>query len=323
MSTLFAAIDVGQKIVAKELIDILKQNLIMYKTAKIQPVTKGSNSKTVIFRGFNKLSLALTPLTEGVAPSGQNLTLNQVIVVLSQYGDFTRITDIAEFLFDRSLIKDASDVLGIQATETIDTTVMNVVASGTSVVYGDGTVSTRGTVTSTMVLTSKLITRYVRWLERNNVKKFKAMPIIGTAYALVAHPDCIADLRQDTGFVNAVNYSSPNPANEYRGDLFTGEVGYWMGARIISTTIAPVYVAQGAASTNVYAVLCYGEGAYGVSEFSGGLSTYIHTGGVQDTNNPLEQWSTVGWKWMGATAILDNNRLVRGEVSASLQGATA
>ena len=325
MSTTFAAIDVGQKIVAMELIDILKQNLVMYKTSKIQPVTKGSNSKTVIFRGFNKLSLALTPLTEGVAPAGQNLTMNQVTVTLSQYGDFTRITDIAEFLYDRSLIKDASDVLGIQATETIDTTIMNVVAAGTNVIYGDGTVSTRATVTSTMVLTTTLIRRDVRWLERNNVKKFPTMPIIGKAYALVTHPDVIADLRNDTGFVNAVNYSSPNPSNEYRGDLFTGEVGYWMGVRIISTTIAPVYLAAGGSSpaNAVYAVLCYGEGAYGVSEFSGGLSTYIHTGGVQDTNNPLEQWSTVGWKWMGATAILDNNRLVRNEVGATYTGATA
>ncbi len=323
MSTLFAAIDVGQKVVAMELIDILKQNLVMYKTSKIQPVKKGSNSKTVIFRGFNKLSLALTPLTEGVAPAGQNLSMNTVTVVLSQYGDFTRITDIAEFLYDRSLIKDASDVLGIQATETIDTTIINVVASGTNVVYGDGSVVTRGTVTGTMHLTTVLITRYVRWLERNNVKKFPSMPIIGKAYALIAHPDVIADLRTDNGFVAAVNYSSPNPSNEYRGDLFTGEVGYWMGARVISTTIAPVFIGAGAAGADVYAVLVYGEGAYGVSEFSGGLSTYIHTGGVQDTNNPLEQYSTVGWKWMGATAILDNNRLVRGEVSATYTGNTA
>jgi N4-gp56 family major capsid protein len=225
MSTIFNAIDVGQKIVAKELIDILKQKLLWYKTSKVTPVTKGSNSKTVIFRGFNRLGLALTPLSEGVTPSGSNLTMNSVTAVLSQYGDFTIITDVAEFLYDRSLIKDASDVLGTQATETIDTTIMNVVAAGTNVVYGDGSVTTRATVTTTQILTSKLITRYVRFLERNNVEKFGAMPIIGSGYALVAHPDVIADLRQDTNWVSAVNYSSPTPSNDSRGDLFTGELG--------------------------------------------------------------------------------------------------
>lgn len=321
--TLFNAIDVGQKIVMKELIDILRQKLLWYKTAKVSPVKKGSNSKTVLFRGFNRLALALTPLNEGVTPAGSNLTMNSVTAVLSQYGDFTTITDVAEFLYDRSMIKDASDVLGIQATETIDTTIMNVVAAGTNVIYGDGSVTTRATVTGSMKLTTTLITRDIRFLERNNVEKFPAMPMIGSAYALVGHPDVMYDLRLDANFINAVNYSSPTPANEYRGDLFTGELGYWQGARIISTTMSPVYVGAGAAGVNVYGVLCYGKGAYAVSEFSGGLNTYIHTGGVQDTSDPLEQRSTVGWKWEGVAVILDNNRMVRNEVSATLTAATA
>ena len=316
--TIFSAIDVGQKIVTKELIDILKQKLIWYKIAKVFPVIKGSNSKTVIFRGFNRLSLALTPLNEGITPAGSNLTMNAVSAVLSQYGDFTYISDVAEFLYDRSLIKDASDVLGIQSSETIDTTIMNVVGAGTNVIYGDGTVSTRPTVTAAMKMSVALITRDVRFLERNNVEKFdSSMPIVGNAYACVIHPDIAYDIRLDTNFISAVNYSSPTPSNDKRGDLFTGELGYWMGARIISTTLSPVYAAAGSTSQAVYGVLVFGKGAYAVSEFSGGLKTYIHTGGVQDTSDPLEQRSTVGWKWEGTSAILDNNRIVRNEVSAT------
>lgn len=323
MSTTFSAIDVGQKVVAKELIDILKQNLVLYKTAKIQKLSAGSNSKTMIFRGFSKLSLATTALSEGIVPVGQNLVMTNVSVTLAQYGDLTRVTDIAEFLYDRSLIKDAADVLGIQATETIDTTIVNVIGAGTTAVYGDGSVSTRGTVTSAMKMTTTLITRAVRFLEANNVKKFAPMPIIGNAFAVLAHPNVVADIRLDTNFVQAVNYSSPNPSNTNRGDLFTGELGSWMGARIISSTIAPSYGTVGAASAYVYGTLVYGDGAYAVSEFEGGLSTFIHTGGVQDTSNPLEQFSTVGWKWMGAAVILDNNRIVRLETSATYNGATA
>lgn len=323
MSTIFSAIDVGQKIVMKELIEILKQKLLWYKTAKVSPVSKGSNSKTVIFRGFNRLALALTPLNEGVTPAGSNLTMNSITAVLSQYGDFTTITDVAEFLYDRSLIKDASDVLGIQSSETIDTVIMNVVAAGTNVIYGDGTVTTRVTVTPAMKLTSVLITRDVRFLERNNVEKFEPMPIIGSAYAMVIHPDVAYDLRNDTNWISAVNYSSPTPTDEHRGNLFTGELGYWQGARVISSTMSPVYAASGSAAQNIYGCLLYGKGAYAVSEFSGGLSTYIHTGGVQDTSDPLEQRSTVGWKWEGTAAILDNNRLVRNEVSATYSATTA
>ena len=323
MSTVFSAIDVGQKVVAKELIDILKQNLIFYKTAKVQKIAAGSNSKTMVFRGFNKLTLATSALSEGAVPVGQNLTMNNVSVVLSQYGDFTRVTDIAEFLYDRSLIKDASDVLGIQATETMDTVCVNVIGAGTNVVYGDGTVSARASVTSAMKMTSTLIARGVRWLETNNVKKFPPMPIIGNAFAMICHPNVVYDIRLDTNFVQAVNYSSPNPSNTNRGDLFTGELGSWMGARIISPPVAPSYGAAGSSGAYVYGSLVYGDGAYAVSEFQGGLSTFIHTGGVQDTSNPLEQFSTVGWKWMGAAIILDNNRIVRFETSATLNANVA
>lgn len=325
MSTLFSALDVAQKVVVKELIDILRQNLIFYRTAKVQPVAAGSNSKTVIFRGFNKLALA-SAISEGVVPTGQNLSMNSVTVTLTQYGDFTRVTDVAEFLYDRNLLEDASEVLGVQATETIENAVVNIIAAGTNVIYGDGTYSTRPQVAASMVLTTTLLRRDVRFLERNNVKKFPAMPVIGRGFVTAGHPDTMNDIRNDSNFVNAVNYSSPTPegrGESQRGDLFSGELGYWLGTRIISTTAAPVYAGAGSLGVDVYGVLTYGDGAYGVSELEGGLQTYIHTGGTQDTFNPLEQFATVGWKWMGAAAILDNNRIVRNEVSASQRGATA
>ena len=249
--------------------------------------------------------------------------MNNVTAVVAQYGDFTQITDLAEFLYDRSMIKDASEVLAIQAQETIDTLIVNVIGAGTNVVYGDGSVSSRVTVTTAMKLTSTLLTRAVRFLERNNVKKFSNVPTIGGGYAVASHPDVFADIRADTNFINAVNYSAPTPNNPNRGDLFTGELGYWMGARLIATTIAPVWSGAGASGQAIYGTLCYGLGAYGVTELAGGLSTYIHSGGNQDTSNPLEQFSTVGWKWAGAAAILDNLRLVRLETSATYSAATA
>lgn len=323
MSLNFAAIDAGQKAVARELIDVLRANLIMYRTAKIQPVPLDANSKTVVFRGFNKLSTVTTPLTEGVVPTGSNPTLNTVSVTLAQYGSFVYVTDVAEFLWDRNLIEDTAELLGVQATETIDTLIFNVVGAGTSVVYGDGSVGARASVTSTMKMTSTLITRSVRFLERNNVKKFPSMPVIGNGYVTVAHPDVLYDIRLDSNFINAVNYSSPTPDNSMRGDFFAGTLGYWMGSRIVQSTLAPVYAGAGSGGINVYGVLTYGDGAYGVSEIEGGIQTIIKEGGAQDTSNPLSQYSTVGWKWMGAAAILDNNRIVRNEVAVTLSAATA
>jgi N4-gp56 family major capsid protein len=319
--TNFSVIDVGQKVVAKELIEILQQNLIFYKTATKQKVSKGANSKSVIFRGFNKASVATTPLVDGVTPSSFALSMNNYTATIAQYGSFTTVTDLAEFLYDRSLIKDAAGVLGIQSQETIDTLVVNTIAAGTNVIYGDGTATSRATVANTMVLTPTLVTRATRFLERNNVKKFTNVPQIGGGYALVTHPDTIYDWRGAANWVNAVNYSSPTPNNPDRGDLFTGETGYWMGCRIIESTIAPVWAGAGLSSANVYGVLIYGEGAYAVTELESGLETFIFPAG--NNIDALAQYSTVAWKWAGATIILDQNRLVRLEVGATLSGSTA
>lgn len=321
--TNFSAIDVGQKIVAKELIEILKQTLVFYKLGKPQKVNKGANSKTVIFRGFARLPLATTALTEGTVPAGHALTMNNISAVLAQYGDFVTVTDLAEFLYDRSMITDASGVLAIQSSETVDNLVSNVIATGSNVVYGDGSVASRVTVTGAMVLTTTLIRRAVRFLEKGNVQKFTSpVAMIKEAYAVVSHPDTFADIRNDTAFINAVNYSSPTPSNPDRGDLFTGELGYWMGARLVASTASPYWAGAGAAGANIYGTLVFGKDAYGVSEIENGIETYIHTGGVQDTSNPLEQYSTVGWKWFGASVILDQNRIVRLETSATFSGST-
>jgi N4-gp56 family major capsid protein len=315
-------IDVGQKIVRKELIEILKQNLIYYNTAKKFPVQRGANSLTVVWRQYAKLALATSALTQGVVPGGKQLVMSTVTATLAQYGDFTELSDLHQFLNDRSSIKDASMVLGIQSQETIDNLVVNVLATGTNVLYGDGSVASRVTTTGAMVLTTTQLRRMVRFLERGNVKKFGSMPVIGNAYATAVHPDNVADIRGDANFVNAINYSAPTPTQPDRGNLFTGEVGCWQGARLIATTATPYYAGAGAAGANIYGVLMYGDGAYGVTELSSGMETFIHTGGPQDTSNPLEQFATVGWKWTGAAVILDNTRLVRNEVAATYNGAT-
>jgi N4-gp56 family major capsid protein len=318
----FSTIDVGAKVVRHELIDILKQNLVFYKSGKMHKVNIGANSKTVVWRQYAKLALATTALTEGTVPGGHTLSMSNITATLAEYGDFTEVSDILQWLNDRSSIKDASEVLGIQASETLDTLVVNVLDTCTNVLYGDGSVASRVTTTAAMTLTTTQVRRLARFLKRNNVKPYKGFPGVRPSYLMFVHPDVSADIQGDTNFVNAVNYSSPTPDNPNRGDLFTGELGYWMNVRFVETTIAPIHAGAGAAGADIYSSIIVGEGAYGVTEISGGLQTFIHEGGEQDTSNPLEQFSTVGWKWFGAAVILDQNRIVKNETAATYHGAS-
>jgi N4-gp56 family major capsid protein len=46
------------------------------------------NSKNAIFRRFDNLANALTPLTEGVTPASEQVSKFDITAVVSQYGSF-------------------------------------------------------------------------------------------------------------------------------------------------------------------------------------------------------------------------------------------
>jgi len=51
------------------------------------------NSKNAIFRRFENLSDALTPLTEGVSPSSEQVNKFDITATVSQYGKVVELSD--------------------------------------------------------------------------------------------------------------------------------------------------------------------------------------------------------------------------------------
>lgn len=74
----------------------------------------------------------------------------------------------------------------------------------------------------------------------------------------------------------------------------------------------------GAAGVDVYSTLVIGEGAYGVTDISGGgLQTIIKQKGSGGTADPLDQRATIGWKAVKTAEILVNEYMVRIETGAT------
>jgi len=83
-----------------------------------------------------------------------------------------------------------------------------------------------------------------------------------------------------------------------------------------STTVYPGE--GGAAGATVFSTLVIGEGAYGVTDISGGgLQTIIKQKGSGGTSDPLDQRATVGWKAAKTAEILVNEYMVRIETGAT------
>jgi N4-gp56 family major capsid protein len=67
-----------------------------------------------------------------------------------------------------------------------------------------------------------------------------------------------------------------------------------------------------------------GDGAYGVTEITGGgLETIVKQKGSAGTSDPLDQRSSVGWKAIRTAEILIPNYLVRVECCSEFSASTA
>ena len=290
------------------LIDEAQANLVHDQFGQKRPIPK-NGGKTIEFRKFAPLAKALTPLTEGVTPDGKSLEVSTITAEVAQYGDYITQSDVLELTALDNTILEATKLLGRQAGLTLDTIVRNVMQSGTNVTYcpkADGSaVTSRSGLDETCQLTVDVVNQVVAKLRAQNA------PTIGGKYVAIIHPYVAYDLMSDPAWIDAHKYA--NPTNLYEGEI--GEVG---GVRFVQTTEAKIY------SGGVFGSLFLGDGAYGVTEITGGgLQTIVKQKGSAGTADPLDQRSSVGWKAIKTAELLIPNYIVRVESKSKVFSASA
>ena len=294
------------------LIDEAQANLVHDQFGQKKPIPSGSG-KSIEFRKFAPLAKATTPLTEGVTPDGKSLAVSTVTAEVAQYGDYITQSDVLELTALDNTILEATKLLGRQAGITLDTIVRNVLQSGTNVTYcpkvaADGTetaVTSRSGLDNTCQLTVKVIQQVVAKLRGQNA------PTIGGKYVAIIHPYVAYDLMRDPEWIDAHKYAKPD-------NLYEGEIGEIAGVRFVQTTEAKIYAG------GVFGTLILGDGAYGVTEITGGgLQTIVKQKGSAGTADPLDQRSSVGWKAIKTAELLIPNYLVRVESKSATFSATA
>lgn len=273
------------------LIDEASANLVHDQFGQKRPIPK-NGGKTIEFRKFSPLAKATTPLTEGVTPSGNSLTVTNITATVQQYGDFIVQSDVLELTALDNTILEATKLLGRQAGATLDTVVRNVLQAGTNVTYcpklaADGTetaVTSRAGLDESAQLTVDVVNQVVAKLRAQNA------PTINGKYVAIIHPYVAYDLMRDPAWIDAHKYAQPE--NLYEGEL--GEIG---GVRFVQSTEAKVYTGTGCPTgLAVFGSLFFGEGAYGVTEIEGGgLETIVKQKGSAGTADPLNQRSSVGY----------------------------
>ena len=130
-----------------ELLENARPRLIFTQLGKSQFIPAG-HGDAVQWRKWNTFEKALTPLVEGVIPSGQKLGQSAVSVAVQQYGDYAAISDRLDLHAVDNVLLGATEEMGAAGGETADTLVRNELCTGTSVLYAD-TLDASGAVLST------------------------------------------------------------------------------------------------------------------------------------------------------------------------------
>ena len=293
------------------LIDEASANLVHDQFGQKRPIPSGSG-KTIEFRKFAPLDKATTPLTEGVTPDGKSLEVTAITSEVSQYGDYITMSDVLELTAIDNVIVEATKLLGKQAGVTLDTVTRNILQSGTNVMYCpkvvDGVetaVTSRAGVVADCQLTVDMVMRAVAELRANNA------PTINGKYVAIIHPYVAYDLMRDPEWIDAHKYAQPE-------NLYAGEIGEIAGVRFVQTTEAKIY------ENGVFGTLIFGEGAYGVTEITGGgLQTIVKQKGSAGTADPIDQRSSVGWKGIKTAELLIPAYIIRVESYSNKFSATA
>ncbi len=291
----------------KALLENAREDIVFSQFGKKEPMHGGR----IEWRKFNTFAKALTPLEEGVIPTGEQFGVDTVEASATQHGSYTALSDRVQLESYDDFLYGATEEMGAAMASTFDTLTRNAIVSGNSVMYApkiasDGTeteVTSRSSITGECLMTPKLVNRAATWLKKNKAPK------IDGYYVAIIHPSVALDLRQSEEWRQLHQYSDTAP-------IFKGEIGTLHGVRFVESTEAKVYSGDNGC---VYVTLFLGRDAFGILDIDGeGQEMIIKT--RSQVGGPLEQFGTVGYKFCHGAKILYQERLLRVESGSSLGG---
>ena len=285
---------------------------------QVRDIPRNGGTNTIKFRRYGNLAAATSALSEGVTPSGSQLSITDVSATVAQYGDYITITDVVDYESKDPVLIEAAEILGDQMGDTIDQLTRDVLAAGTVVTYVGQ--SSRAAITSSDLITATEVRKAVRTLKNAKARRITRMinastgiatEPVSAAYIGLVHPDTTYDLQDETGWVPVEKYASTMKVME-------NEVGKLNDVRFVESTNTKIFSGAGASSIDVYATIILGMDAYGITRISGeAVRNIIKPLGSAGSADPLDQRATSGWKITFVAKILNDAFMVRLEHAVS------
>ncbi len=302
LSTTSGVSDQIQRYLDKKLLTQTIQNIVLDQFAYKAPLPGKAGHKTIKFFRYPEPSttdvLGVTEGTLRTLAESKQLSLTTVDVSLAQFGQTVTISDLLSATELFSTMEQATVQNGQDAALKVDSELRDVLGESTAIgLRFAGAATDYATVGGTDdAMTALDILDAATELRVNN-----ARPSGGYFTAIMA-PEVSRDLMNDDDWLEASKYGNPD-------NLFKGEVGRYMGVRVVSTTnpfrqtTQHVYAASGAN----YSTFVVGDQSYGGVDLTT-MSAYspkmIISQGA-DKYDPLAQYTTVGFKFYYGAAIIN------------------
>lgn len=277
-------------------------------TTKNVPLNSG---KVVYFTRFTPLAVATTPLAEATNPSAVDMTASTISSTLTEYGNFTTVGSLFKMTSLDTDLKEHIELHGQNAGETIDRLIRTELASGAT----ELTVSTASSLTNihtTDTLTGLEVRRVVRQLKKNKAPKFA-----GGMYRGIIGPDTAMDLMGNSEWLDAHRYTTSDAIER-------GVVGKLHGVEFVETNDQLYSLSAGFSTSatnvaNIYSNFFFGQNAYAVINLGSttGPRIYVKNPGASSTDNPIDMFSTIGWKQPFAVKTLNANWLIELKTGAT------
>ena len=125
--------------IAQSTLPLARRQLVVYQFGDPLELPKG---RGVVYQAarWNRVPLPYGPLSEGVPPIGQSMTVTMVSATAVQWGDKITLTDVAEMTIKHPMFKIAKELCALAVAETLERNTFNNLNAGTQVNY----VNTRG-----------------------------------------------------------------------------------------------------------------------------------------------------------------------------------
>ena len=302
--------------------------LVLEKYLDLKPLPSNS-TKTAIFRRYEALEKATTPLVEGVTPVGKNMRYTDVQCTLQQFGDYVTLTDVIADTHEDPVLQEYIGITAEQAAQTLETLRYNVLKAGSNVFYANKVAGRDSVVTAISLADQRRVTRaFKRQNAAYITKKTASTPNYGTvavraSYIGLVHPDLENDIRALTGFKDAVDYGASQAADEF-------EIGTVEDVRYIRSTIFESFpdaggnkgtmVSTSGVKADVYPILYLAAHCAASVPLKGKnaiTAPIVRNPGTISDSDKLGQRGHVGWKAYFGCVILNQLFISRLECGAT------